>query len=51
VIGRALDFLCQELHREINTLGTKCREEGVADRVVDAKGAVERVREQVQNLE
>jgi uncharacterized protein (TIGR00255 family) len=51
VIGRALDFLCQELHREINTLGTKCREAGVADQVVDAKGAVERVREQVQNLE
>jgi uncharacterized protein (TIGR00255 family) len=51
VIGRALDFLCQELHREINTLGTKCREAGVADRVVDAKGAVERIREQVQNLE
>ena len=51
VIGRALDFLCQELHREINTLGTKCREAGVADRVVDAKGAVERIREKVQNLE
>lgn len=50
-IGRALDFLCQEIHRELNTLGTKCRELGLADRVVDAKGAVERVREQVQNLE
>ncbi|MCD4749021.1 MAG: DUF1732 domain-containing protein, partial [Thermoanaerobaculales bacterium] len=50
-IGRALDFLCQEIHRELNTLGTKCRELGVADRVVDAKGALERIREQVQNLE
>ena len=50
-IGRALDFLCQELHRELNTLGTKCREIGVADQIVDAKGAVERIREQVQNLE
>jgi uncharacterized protein (TIGR00255 family) len=50
-IGRALDFLCQEIHRELNTLGTKCRELGIADRVVDAKGAVERIREQVQNLE
>lgn len=50
-VGRALDFLCQEIHRELNTLGTKCRELGIADRVVDAKGAVERVREQVQNLE
>ena len=50
-IGRQLDFLCQEIHRELNTLGTKCREMGVADRVVDAKGALERIREQVQNLE
>jgi len=50
-IGRALDLLCQEIHRELNTLGTKCRELGIADRVVDAKGAVERIREQVQNLE
>lgn len=50
-VGRALDFLCQEIHRELNTLGTKCRELGIADRVVDAKGAVERIREQVQNLE
>jgi uncharacterized protein (TIGR00255 family) len=51
VVGRSLDFLCQEVHRELNTLGSKCRELGVADRLVDAKTAVERVREQVQNLE
>jgi uncharacterized protein (TIGR00255 family) len=51
VIGRALDFLCQELHRELNTLGTKCRELGIADQVVDAKGTVEKIREQVQNIE
>jgi uncharacterized protein (TIGR00255 family) len=51
VVGRSLDFLCQEIHRELNTLGAKCREHGVADRLVDAKSAVERVREQVQNLE
>jgi uncharacterized protein (TIGR00255 family) len=51
VVGRSLDFLCQEIHRELNTLGSKCRELGVADRLVDAKSAVERVREQVQNLE
>jgi uncharacterized protein (TIGR00255 family) len=50
-VGRALDFLCQEVHRELNTLGAKCREVGVAERLVDAKTAVERVREQVQNLE
>lgn len=50
-VGRTLDFLCQEMHRELNTLGAKCRELGVADRLVDAKAAAERVREQVQNLE
>jgi uncharacterized protein (TIGR00255 family) len=51
VVGRSLDFVCQEVHRELNTLGSKCRELGVADRLVDAKSAAERVREQVQNLE
>jgi uncharacterized protein (TIGR00255 family) len=50
-IGRTLDFLCQEIHRELNTLGSKCRELGVAERIIDAKAATERVREQVQNLE
>jgi uncharacterized protein (TIGR00255 family) len=51
VLGRTLDFLCQEIHRELNTLGSKCRELGVTDRIIDAKAAAERVREQVQNLE
>jgi uncharacterized protein (TIGR00255 family) len=51
VVGRTLDFLCQEIHRELNTLGSKCREAGVAERMVDAKAAAERVREQAQNLE
>ena len=50
-VGRTLDFMCQEILRELNTLGSKCRELGVADRVVDAKAALERVREQVQNIE
>jgi uncharacterized protein (TIGR00255 family) len=50
-IGRALDFLCQEIHRELNTLGSKCREAGVAERLVEAKTVTERLREQVQNLE
>jgi uncharacterized protein (TIGR00255 family) len=50
-IGRTLDFLCQEIHRELNTLGSKCRELGVAERIIEAKAATERVREQVQNLE
>ena len=50
-VGRTLDFLCQEIHRELNTLGSKCRELGVAERLVEAKTATERLREQVQNLE
>ena len=50
-VGRTLDFLCQEIHRELNTLGSKCREVGVAERLVEAKVATERLREQVQNLE
>jgi uncharacterized protein (TIGR00255 family) len=50
-VGRPLDFICQEIHRELNTLGAKCRELGVSDRLVDAKTAAERAREQVQNLE
>jgi uncharacterized protein (TIGR00255 family) len=50
-IGRTLDFVCQEIHRELNTLGSKCREVGVVDRLIEAKAACERVREQIQNLE
>ncbi len=50
-VGRTLDFLCQEIHRELNTLGSKCREVGVAEKLVEAKAAGERLREQVQNLE
>ncbi len=50
-IGRPLDFLCQEIHRELNTLGSKCREAGIAGQLVEARTAAERIREQVQNLE
>ena len=50
-VGRTLDFLCQEINRELNTLGSKCREVGVTERLVEAKTATERLREQVQNLE
>jgi uncharacterized protein (TIGR00255 family) len=50
-VGRELDFLCQEIHRELNTLGSKCREVGVGERMVEAKATTERLREQVQNLE
>jgi len=50
-VGRTLDFLCQELNRELNTLASKCREPEVIPRLVDARSAAERIREQVQNLE
>lgn len=50
-VGRPLDFMCQEILRELNTLGSKCRELGVAERLVNSKAALERIREQVQNLE
>jgi uncharacterized protein (TIGR00255 family) len=49
--GRRLDFLTQELNREINTIGSKSQSAVVAARVVDAKAEVERLREQIQNVE
>jgi uncharacterized protein (TIGR00255 family) len=49
--GRRLDFLTQELNREVNTIGAKSQSAQVAARVVDAKAEVERVREQIQNVE
>jgi uncharacterized protein (TIGR00255 family) len=50
-IGRKLDFLVQELFRELNTIGSKCSDAKVAHWVVDAKTHAERLREQVQNVE
>jgi len=50
-VGKRLDFLTQELLREVNTAGSKCREAGVGERVVEAKAAVEKLREQFANLE
>jgi len=50
-VGRQLDFLCQEMHREITTIGSKGRDSDVSHIVVEAKGELEKVREQVQNLE
>lgn len=49
--GKSLDFLVQELLREVNTIGNKARGVEVASRVVAVKGEIEKVREQVQNLE
>lgn len=49
--GRALDFLCQELFREFNTIGSKASDAGIAQTVVEAKTELEKIREQVQNVE
>ncbi len=49
--GRPLDFLCQELFREFNTIGSKANDAGIAQTVVEAKTELEKIREQVQNLE
>jgi len=50
-IGRKLDFLLQEMHREANTIGSKSANADISHLVVDLKSAVERIREQVQNVE
>jgi uncharacterized protein (TIGR00255 family) len=50
-VGRPLDFLIQELHREVNTVGSKADDLEVSQAVLAAKGLIEKMREQVQNLE
>ncbi len=50
-IGRQLDFLAQEFFREANTIGSKCNDSQVSHLVVDVKTHIERMREQVQNVE
>ena len=51
VLGRKLDFIIQEMHREINTLGVKCQNLTIAHIVVTIKHELEKIREQVQNVE
>ncbi len=50
-VGRRLDFLCQELLREINTVGSKAYLPEISRKVVDFKDELEKIRQQVQNLE
>lgn len=50
-VGRKLDFLVQELNRETNTIGSKASDTAIAQAVVAAKGEIEKLREQVQNIE
>jgi len=49
--GRQLDFLCQELFREFNTIGSKANDAQIAQTVVEAKTEIEKIREQVQNIQ
>ena len=50
-VGRKLDFLIQEVNRECNTIGSKCSDLTIAQDVVNMKAEVEKIREQVQNME
>jgi len=50
-VGRSLDFLVQEFFREFNTMGSKCNNAEIAHAVVSAKTELEKIREQVQNVE
>ncbi len=49
--GRRLDFLIQEMNREVNTIGSKVESAGATELVIAAKAELERIREQVQNVE
>ena len=50
-IGRKLDFLVQEINREVNTIGSKCQDVDITKIVVDLKSEIEKIREQIQNIE
>lgn len=50
-IGRKLDFLVQEINRETNTIGSKCNDVDIAKKVVEMKAEIEKIREQIQNIE
>lgn len=49
--GRKIDFLIQEFNREANTIGSKCQSSDIAHTVVDLKSEIEKIREQIQNIE
>lgn len=50
-VGRKMDFLVQEINRETNTIGSKANDVSIARKVVDIKAEVEKIREQIQNIE
>ena len=50
-VGRKLDFLVQELNREVNTIGSKAQDLRITKLVIDIKSEIEKIREQIQNIE
>ncbi|WP_226578590.1 endoribonuclease YicC domain-containing protein [Halobacillus litoralis] len=50
-IGRRLDFIVQEMHREVNTIGSKSNDGKIMEFVVNIKSEIEKMKEQVQNVE
>lgn len=50
-IGRKLDFLVQEMYREVNTIGSKANDLSISKSVIEIKSQLEKVREQIQNIE
>jgi uncharacterized protein (TIGR00255 family) len=50
-VGRKMDFLLQEIHREVNTVSAKANDAEISQRVVEIKSELEKIREQVQNIE
>jgi uncharacterized protein (TIGR00255 family) len=50
-IGRKMDFLVQEFNREANTIGSKCTDSAIAKTVIELKSEIEKIREQIQNIE
>ena len=50
-IGKNLDFLCQEIHREVNTILSKSARAQISEIGVESKAEIEKIREQVQNVE
>ena len=50
-VGRKLDFMVQEMNREINTVGSKSQDYDITASVIEGKSIIEKIREQVQNIE
>ena len=50
-VGKKLDFIIQEMNREINTIGSKANELKIAEIVIEVKTIIEKIREQIQNME